>query len=35
MEGLGGVGELLFALLFVGAWFVTMRFVLPRLGVST
>ncbi len=27
--------EGLFPLLVLGAWFVTMRFILPRFGVST
>jgi hypothetical protein len=28
-------GDLILALVFVVVWFVLMRFVLPRLGVST
>jgi hypothetical protein len=35
MEIFGVSGEVLLALLIFGAWIVVMRFVLPRLGVST
>ena len=35
MEILGLSGDTILAILFVIGWFVLMRFVLPRLGVST
>jgi len=35
MESLGPLGDLLLGVLFIGTWFVMMRVVLPRLGVST
>lgn len=35
MEILGLGGDVILAVLFVVGWFVLMRFVLPRLGVST
>lgn len=35
MEILGVGGDLVLTILFVIGWFVLMRFVLPRLGVST
>jgi hypothetical protein len=35
METLGQFGDLALGVLFIGGWFVMMRFVLPRLGVST
>jgi hypothetical protein len=35
MEILGVGGDLVLTILFVLGWFVLMRFVLPRLGVST
>lgn len=33
--GILGDGDAIIAILFVLGWFVLMRFVLPRLGVST
>ena len=35
MDILGGNGDLVLAVVALGAWFVIMRFILPRLGVST
>lgn len=35
MEVLGVSGDVILAILFVAGWFVMMRFVLPRLGIST
>jgi hypothetical protein len=35
MEALGSWGDVLVTVLFLGSWFVLMRFVLPRLGIST
>jgi len=35
MEILGVSGDVVLTILFVAGWFVVMRFVLPRLGVST
>lgn len=35
MEFLGTSGEVILTVLFFVVWFVLMRFVLPRLGVST
>ncbi len=35
MEFLGTSGEVILTVLLVVGWFVLMRFVLPRLGVST
>jgi len=35
MEFLGTSGEVILTILLLVGWFVLMRFVLPRLGVST
>jgi hypothetical protein len=35
MEFLSNSGDLILTVLFFVGWFVLMRFVLPRLGVST
>ncbi len=35
MEFLGTSGEVILTFLLLVGWFVLMRFVLPRLGVST
>jgi hypothetical protein len=35
MEILGLGGDVILAVLFLVGWFVLMRFVLPRLGIST
>lgn len=35
MEILGLGGDAILAVLFLVGWFVLMRFVLPRLGIST
>jgi hypothetical protein len=35
VEIFGVGGDVILAVLFVAGWFVLMRFILPRLGVST
>jgi hypothetical protein len=35
MEILGISGDVIFAILLLVGWFVVMRFILPRLGIST
>jgi len=35
MEIFGISGDVILVVLFVAGWFVTMRFILPRLGIST
>ena len=35
MEILGVGGDVILTLLLLAGWFVLMRFVLPRLGIST
>jgi len=35
MEILGISGDVIVAILLLAGWFVLMRFILPRLGVST
>jgi hypothetical protein len=35
MEALGPWGDVIVTVLFLGSWFALMRFVLPKLGIST